>query len=186
MAVAQSLSAFDFVPGDMIQDAEAAGRICAARDIPYLLDACQALGQLPIDGSRIQCDFLAATSRKFLRGPRGIGFLYVSDRMLDAGKDPLFIDLRGGAWTDPDQCQMAPGAERFENWECAYASLLGLGEAARYPTAAQAHCAFPRTAAVIDMDRKLVPDGIRVSPHYYNTEADIAALGDGLGELLRT
>jgi len=229
----------------LIQDAEAAGEICARRGIPYLVDACQAVGQLPVDVRRLRCDFLAATGRKFLRGPRGIGFLYVSDRMLDAGRFPLFLDLRGGVWTDPDRFEIAPGAERFENWEFAYASPLGLGEAARYAGAAQADggfersarlgvlarqhlaglpgvtlldrgpnlgaiatanvagrsagqliralrerginsSAFARSAAVIDLDRKQVPDGIRVSAHYYNTEAELATFGDELGRLLRT
>ncbi len=228
----------------LIQNATAVGEVCTRRGIPYLLDACQAVGQLPVDVRTLRCDFLAATGRKFLRGPRGIGFLFVSDRMLDAGMFPLFIDLRGGVWTDPDQFRIAPGADRFENWEFAYGLLLGLGEAARYTTAAQAaggferavrlavrarevlgalpgarlldrgsrlgaiatanfsprparqlmldlrrggiNCsAFQRTAAVIDLDRKQVADGLRVSPHYYNSDPDIDALGVSLADLLR-
>ncbi len=70
-----------------------------------------------------------------MRGPRGIGFLYVSDRMLERGAFPLFVDMRGADWTDPDAFRLADGARRFENWEFAHALVLGLGEAARYALA---------------------------------------------------
>lgn len=80
----------------------------------------------------LRCDYLAATARKFLRGPRGIGFLYVSDRALARGEYPLLVDMRGADWTASDVFQLANGARRFENWEFAYALVLGLGEAARY------------------------------------------------------
>src|SRR5438876_345192 len=79
----------------------------------------------------LRCDFLAGTGRKFLRGPRGIGFLYVSDRMLERGAFPLFLDMRGADWTDPDAFRLADGASGFENWEFAYALVAGLGGAAR-------------------------------------------------------
>jgi selenocysteine lyase/cysteine desulfurase len=116
----------------LIQPIADVGRICAEEEIPYLVDACQAVGQLPIDVATLHCDFLAATARKFLRGPRGIGFLYVSDRMLDRRAAPLLIDMRGADWITADAFQLAPDARRFENWEFAYALVLGLGAAARY------------------------------------------------------
>ncbi len=79
----------------LIQDVSAIGAMCRARDVPFLVDACQSVGQMPIDVEAMGCDFLSATARKFLRGPRGAGFLYVSDRILDRGFEPLFPDLRG-------------------------------------------------------------------------------------------
>jgi selenocysteine lyase/cysteine desulfurase len=82
----------------------------------------------------IQCDFLSATSRKYLRGPRGAGFLYVSDRVLERGLEPLFVDMRGAEWIAEDQYQAVRDAKRFENWEFAWALVLGTGEAARYAT----------------------------------------------------
>jgi len=88
-----------------------------------------------VDVAELQCDYLAATGRKFVRGPRGIGFLYASDRMLQRGAFPLFVDMRGADWTEPDAFRLADGARRFENWEFAYALVLGLGEAARYALA---------------------------------------------------
>lgn len=128
------LVAVTWVPTNsgMVQAAADVGAICRAAGVPYLLDACQAAGQLPIDVERLGCDFLAATARKFLRGPRGIGFLYVSDRMLDAGIYPFSIDMRGADLVAADRFDLVPDARRFENWEFAYALVLGLGEAVRY------------------------------------------------------
>jgi selenocysteine lyase/cysteine desulfurase len=116
----------------LVQAVAEVGAVCAQLGVPYLVDACQSVGQLPIDVEALHCDFLAATARKFLRGPRGIGFLYVSDRALEKGWYPLYLDMHGADWTDPDAFRLQPDARRFENWEFPYALVLGLGEAARY------------------------------------------------------
>lgn len=116
----------------LVQAAEEVGEICEAAGVPYLLDACQAVGQLPVDVKRLGCDFLAGTARKFLRGPRGIGFLYVSDRALARGMAPLFPDMHGAGMLDEQRFELAPDARRFENWEFPHALVLGLGAAARY------------------------------------------------------
>jgi selenocysteine lyase/cysteine desulfurase len=128
------LVALTWVPTNsgLVQPAEAVGDICRQAEVPYLVDACQAVGQMPIDVDRLGCDFLAATSRKFLRGPRGIGFLYVSDRLLESGSHPLLVDMHGASWTDADAFSLTPDARRFEYWEFSYALVLGLGAAARY------------------------------------------------------
>ena len=116
----------------LVQDIAAVGQVCCRKEIVYLVDACQSIGQLPVDVSDIACDFLSATSRKFLRGPRGSGFLYISDRVLDRGLEPLFIDLKGADWIGEDSYRPVKDAKRFENWEFAWALVLGTGEAARY------------------------------------------------------
>jgi selenocysteine lyase/cysteine desulfurase len=116
----------------LVQRAEEVGEVCARAGVPYLVDACQAVGQIPIDPARLHCDYLGVTARKFLRGPRGIGVLYVSDRALARGDYPLGIDMRGGGLRAPDRFELAEGARRFENWEFSYALVLALGEAARY------------------------------------------------------
>lgn len=116
----------------LVQPAEAVGQVCAEQEVPYLLDACQAVGQLPIDVGRLRCDFLCATARKFLRGPRGVGFLWVSAEQLRQGMAPLFVDMRGADWVDTDVYALRPDARRFENWEFSYALHIGMGEAARY------------------------------------------------------
>ena len=128
------LLAVTWVPTNsgLMQPVEALGEIAESAGVPYLIDACQAVGEIPIDVTRLRCDFLSATARKFLRGPRGIGFLFVSDRALKRGDFPLYIDMRGADWLAADKFQPTPDARRFENWEFAYSLVLGLGEAARY------------------------------------------------------
>jgi selenocysteine lyase/cysteine desulfurase len=116
----------------LVQDVQAIGSMCRARDVLFLVDGCQSVGQMPIDVESMGCDFFSATSRKYLRGPRGAGFLYVSQRVLDSGLEPLFPDMRGADWIGPDLYQPAPDARRFETWEFAWALVLGTGAAARY------------------------------------------------------
>jgi selenocysteine lyase/cysteine desulfurase len=236
------LLAVTWVPTNsgLIQPVEALGRIAEEAGVPYLIDACQAVGQLPIDVARLRCDFLSATARKFLRGPRGIGFLYVSDRALASGLFPLYIDMRGGHWLSADSFALEVDARRFENWEFPYALVLGLGEAARYalevgierggsrarmlaaalrsqlmalpgcrvldrgkecaaivtvelsglrgPDMARRlrerginTSASLREYAVIDMEEKRVSSALRISPHYFNTEAELTSVVEALG-----
>ena len=238
------LLAVTWVPTNsgLIQPVETLGQVAEAAGVPYLIDACQAIGQLPVDVRRLRCDFLSATARKFLRGPRGIGFLYVADRALERGLFPLYVDMRGGLWQTADTFALAPDARRFENWEFACALVLGLGAAAKYALEvgverggqrARALAARLRTAlealpglrvldrgtelaalvtvevagraapavvgelrtrginvsatlrdfALIDMDDKRVASAVRLSPHYYNTEAELGTAVDALQSL---
>ena len=238
------LLAVTWVPTNsgLMQPVETLGELAESADVPYLIDACQAVGEIPVDVARLRCDFLSATARKFLRGPRGIGFLYVSDRALQRGDHPLYIDMRGAEWITADTFELTPDARRFENWEFACALLLGLGEAARYAlsvdvgrggrrarelaatlrtklaalpgyrvldrgkdlaaivTAAVSGWDAPALVtalrqrgintsaslgayAVIDMAEKNAKSALRVSPHYYNTEAELDVLIDALKSL---
>src|ERR1700730_16687012 len=235
------LLAVTWVPTNsgLMQPVEALGQIAEASGVPYLVDACQAVGQIPIDVAKLKCDFLSATARKFLRGPRGIGFLYVSDRALQRGDFPLYIDMRGADWVSADNFQPAPDARRFETWEFPYSLVLGLGEAARYALAVGIErgggrarqlatqlrdklkavpairvpdrgnqlaalvtvevagwdatelsqllrkrgintSASIRAYAVIDMDEKRAASALRLSPHYYNTEDELASAVEAL------
>jgi selenocysteine lyase/cysteine desulfurase len=119
----------------LVQDVRAIGSICREQDVPYLVDATQSVGQIPLDVEALGCDFLSATSRKYLRGPRGAGFLFVSDRVLQRGLEPMFPDMRGADWVAEKRYRPAKDAKRFENWEFAHALVLGTGAAARYATA---------------------------------------------------
>ena len=116
----------------LVQNAEAVGEICHREGIVYLLDACQSVGQLDVQVNELKCDFLSATGRKFLRGPRGTGFLYVSERMLEEGYAPLMIDGGGAIWKDETHYEVLSSAKRFETWERPYALVIGLTEAFRY------------------------------------------------------
>jgi len=217
----------------LVQAVAEIGRHCRERGLLYLVDACQSVGQLPLDVAEIGCDFLAATCRKFLRGPRGAGLLYVSDRVLEDGYEPLFLDMRGARWTEPERYAPVPTAARFEDWEFPYAAVVGSAAAIRYALAlgleeiharatalgaqlrdglgaidgvrtldeGRTRCAIVtfvvdgREAAEIashlrtrrinssislreyaqyDLAGKGVDACIRLSPHYYNTEHEVA------------
>jgi selenocysteine lyase/cysteine desulfurase len=238
------LLAVTWVPTNsgLVQPVETLGEVAESAGVPYLIDACQAVGEIPVDVSRLRCDFLSATARKFLRGPRGIGFLYISDRALKRGEHPLYLDMRGAEWKTADSFQLTPDARRFENWEFAHSLVLGLGEAARYAArvgieaggrrarelaaavrdklsalpgfrvldrgkelAAIVTVEVPgwhstvlvqflrtrnintaatlRDYAVIDMDEKRAASALRISPHYYNTEAELDILIETLKSL---
>lgn len=107
------------------------GRLTRASGALFLVDACQSVGQLAVDVNEIGCDFLSATGRKFLRGPRGVGFLYVRRAALEAIA-PTFLDDRGAEWTGPDSYTMRDDARRLESHERSAALQLGLGAAADY------------------------------------------------------
>ena len=207
----------------------------------YLVDACQSVGQMPVDMGRIGCDVLSATGRKFLRGPRATGFLIVSQRMLDEVE--LFpADLHAATWTSLGDYELAEGAARFESWEKAYAALLGMGAAIDYALscgvsaiaerigelASRARAGLGEIPGIIVRDRGSVQSGIvtirvddpagvvsglrsqgintslstpdysqidfgrdgaqglvRISPHAYNTEAEIDQLITAVAELSR-
>lgn len=227
----------------LVQDVAAVGTVCREAGVPFLIDACQAVGQIPIDAAHLGCDYLSVTARKFLRGPRGIGFLYVSDRALARGDYPLFLDMRGARWAGLDLFELADSAQRFEDWEFPYALVLGLGAAARYARdvdvgvggrrAAQLAASLREQLAalagvrvldrgreqcaivtidvpgvdalslvaglqrrginstaslqwygLIDFVEKGTSSALRLSPHYYNTEDEIAAAVGALHEIL--
>lgn len=117
--------------GGLVNPATEVGRFAREHDLIFILDACQSVGQLDVDVSEIGCHILSGTGRKFLRGPRGTGFLYVSSEICKS-LDPPFIDMHAATWIDQSSFKLAPGARRFENWESYIAGRVGLSTAVGY------------------------------------------------------
>lgn len=120
--------------GGPVQPIEQIGVLARAAGVLFLLDACQGVGQMPIDVQKIGCHMLAATSRKYLRGPRGMGFLYV-EKSLCQNLEPAFLDLHAASLLTPETFKIREDARRFENWECNVMAKLGLGAAVDYALA---------------------------------------------------
>jgi cysteine desulfurase/selenocysteine lyase len=116
--------------GGLVQPAEEIGEIVRKWRAYYLLDACQSAGHKPLDVRAIGCHVLSASARKYLRGPRGQGFLYV-DQAIVGELEPPLLDGHAARWSSRDSYEILPDARRFENWERSYANILGMGEAIR-------------------------------------------------------
>ncbi len=228
-----ALIALTHVPtnGGLVNPAREVGAVAEEADVPFLLDACQSAGQMPLPVDEIGCTMLSATGRKYLRGPRGTGFLYVQKDWIERIEPPL-LDLHAATWTAPDKYEIHPDARRFETWESHVAGQVALGVAVDYALdrgldaifernqhlartlrtkladvpgvtvhdqgrvrcgittfsaeqkGASAIQASLRTQDVntsvstpsstrLDAEVRALPDLVRASVHYYNTEAEI-------------
>lgn len=153
------LIAITWIPtnGGLVNPAADVGKIANAHGVPYLLDACQAAGQKRIDVAELGCDFLSATGRKFLRGPRGTGFLYVKESWLSS-LEPAMIDHFGAPWVARDHYELREDARRFETWENSYALRAGLGVAMDYADQIGIDLIENRVTLLADKTRTLLSD----------------------------
>ena len=107
------------------------GKIARKHNILYLVDACQSAGHVPLDVKEIGCDMLSVTGRKYLRAPRGTGFLFVRKPIQDKLK-LMFMDGFTTEWVTETDYKMRDDARRFEMYEKNRALMLGLGKAIDY------------------------------------------------------
>lgn len=149
--------------GGPVQPVGAIGPIARAAGVWFLLDACQGVGHLPIDVKKIGCHMLSATSRKYLRGPRGMGFLYI-EQGLCLRLEPTFLDLHAARLETPEQFRIRPDARRFENWECNVAAKLGMGAAIDHALEIGVDLIWRRILALSDILREGLAriDGVQV------------------------
>lgn len=142
--------------GGLVNDAAAVGALAEKHGVPFLLDACQSVGQMPTDVRELKCDFLVGTGRKYLRGPRGIGFLYARNAFLEgkARCEPVMLDLHGARWDAADSYAPAAGARRFEQYEVSFSAKVGLGVAVQYAMDVGIERAWARTRALASAMRE--------------------------------
>ncbi len=133
------------------------GQIASDYQVVYLVDACQSVGQMPLDVVQIGCDALSATGRKYLRGPRGTGFLYVREQSLDKFP-PAILDLHSATWVEQDRYELQPGCRRYELFESNIAARIGLGVAVEYAMSWGLTEIYSRIRFLADRLREMLSD----------------------------
>lgn len=93
-----------------IQPIEECGRIAREHGVPFLVDAAQTAGCLPIDLAALPVDMLALSGHKGLMGPQGVGALYIAEAVQP---EPLKQGGTGSASGEQTQPEMIP--DKYES-----------------------------------------------------------------------
>ena len=140
------------------------GAACARHGAPFLLDACQTIGHLPMDVRAWGVTWATGTGRKYLRAPRGSGFLYASEEGM-ALAEPGFLDNWGAEWTAMEEYELHPTARRYESYEMSVAAKIGLGVAAEYALEVGPEAAAQRIQELAGRLRALLQEVPGVAVH---------------------
>ena len=170
----------------MVHPAAEAGKLARAHGILYLLDACQSAGQLALDVDALGCDMLTGTGRKYLRGPRGTGFLYVRETSLQR-LTPEWVDMHAAQFTGPHTYRLRDDARRFENWECFVAGKIGLGVAVDYANAIGMDGIEKRVRELAACLRDMLRENPAITVHEAGSDrvrsaVEAAGMGMGMGQ----
>jgi pyridoxal 5-phosphate dependent beta-lyase len=93
----------------IVQPVAEIGELCRELEIPLVVDVAQSLGQVP---THFDADAIYGTSRKWVAGPRGVGFVGVGSAMIERLRLPDGKD-RAAAATRPLESQDAHIAGRL-------------------------------------------------------------------------
>ncbi|HEX3767033.1 MAG TPA: aminotransferase class V-fold PLP-dependent enzyme, partial [Puia sp.] len=158
------------------------GKIARKHNILYLVDACQTVGQIPINVKEIGCDILSATGRKYLRAPRGTGFLYVRKEVQDTLKI-LFMDGHTAQLINENSFEIRKDARRFELFEKNRALTMGLGRAIEYALEIGVGRIWQRIQFLAGVMRRQMSeiDGITVHDNGYQKSGIVTFTVDGVG-----
>ena len=149
--------------GGLVNPAAAVGQIAKAAGIPYILDSVQGVGQLPLNVNEIGCQVLCGTGRKYLRGPRGTGLLYVQRDLIEQLEPPL-LDQHAAPLVTPTRYEIRPDARRFETWEQHFAGKAALGRAIDYALEWDIGITYKRIVGLAGLlrERLALIDGVSV------------------------
>ena len=139
----------------VLQPLAALGAFARRRGLPFLVDAAQSAGAVPLDVRRMSIDYLAFPGHKALLGPLGTGGLIVAP-----GNDPAPARQGGtGSWSETD-VQPTEFPDRLESGSHNAPGLLGLLEGVRYVAARGVESIRRAERARIDQFR----EGVRGIP----------------------
>jgi len=114
-----------------LQPLEEAKKLIKESNALYLVNASQSIGQMRVDVKELDCDFLVAPCRKWLRGPQGMGFLYCRKELID-DMEPSHISWTTTKWISAGRYQHVGTAERFEAGELNFGAVRALNRAIDY------------------------------------------------------